>query len=258
MSALAMSLSAQIENRVLVHLLRRLGEVRVEEQPFPHFFVEEVFPADIYDEMLAALPPTEIYQPMGKRHQNGDGGYNRYEFLLATENFARLTNYQSHVWRGVQRAIGSPQVKLAVYSKLSSGLAYRFQVPREQVSSIAGHPRSGLMRETTGYSIAPHPDTRKKIVTMQFALPVDRSQEALGTALYERSFSPLDWLSAPRGFRKVKQFPFRPNCAYAFSVLNGLGKKSWHGREHFPAALGERNSLLQIYYATAHDAKSYE
>src|SRR5690606_24865146 len=108
------------------------------------------------------------------------------------------------------------------------------------------------------YYIAPHPDTRKKIVTMQFALPSDRSQAELGTTFYERSMDPRDWLKMPRGFRRAKQMPFIPNCCYGFSVINTIGLKSWHGREVMQSEQGTRNSLLHVYYADPEGSMRYE
>jgi hypothetical protein len=49
---------------------------------------------------------------------------------------------------------------------------------------------------------------------------------------------------------------FLPNTAYAFSVLNTFRLKSWHGRSTIPASLGERNSILNIWYAKPEDANT--
>jgi hypothetical protein len=258
MLAYALSEAAQVQNRLLVHFIQQMARVKAQEQPFPHFFMEGAFPADIYDAMLKSLPATSCYRAMGKHHQNADGQHNRFELPLNPDAIAKLEPATRGLWQGVYDALQAPQLKQLVFRKLCDGLAYRFDVPREQVNKIAARPRTALMRETTGYSIAPHPDTRKKIVTMQFSLPRDNSQEELGTALYRRSLAVGDWLESPRGFHKVKQFPFRPNCVYGFSVLNCVGKKSWHGRELFPEALGERNSILHVYYDVKADIASYD
>lgn len=102
------------------------------------------------------------------------------------------------------------------------------------------------MKDLGGYEIAPHKDTRSKMVTMQFYLPPDSSKSDLGTAVYRVRLLRVQNLLSPRNrFEKVKQFSFQPNSGYAFAV----GSKSWHGRETVPMASGERNSLMLIYYA---------
>lgn len=108
--------------------------------------------------------------------------------------------------------------------------------------------RPTLYRETEGFEIPPHTDTRRKVVTMHLYLPAGRDQLGLGTALYRRrrlAWTPGEWR---RRFEKVKQFPFRPNSGYAFVVNNTLTRKSWHGRETLPPGSGVRNTLLNTFY----------
>jgi hypothetical protein len=102
--------------------------------------------------------------------------------------------------------------------------------------------------ESDGYRIAPQPDTTEKIVTMQFAFPEDESQPEIGTEFYQRSMNPLHLLREPRGFVVAKTMPFLPNRAYAFSVVNTVGLKSWHGRCTIRPVSGLRKSLLHIWY----------
>jgi hypothetical protein len=129
-------------------------------------------------------------------------------------------------------------------------LSRRFQCDEDEVERIVSYTKPSLFRDLEGYEIAPHPDGRAKIVTMQLYLPVDRSQIHLGTAVYKRRFKSLAGLYSWHGrFEKVKQFPFLPNSGYAFAVSNSLGHKSWHGREEVPAGSGVRRSLLNIFFA---------
>lgn len=256
MNALVLAPRARVANEVLVHMLTRLSSTAACEHPFPHFFVEDIFPGQIYQALLDSQPKTEQMLPVAQKHYNSDGTCNRHELVLQPATIDTLAPEHRELWLGVYNALSAPQLKQAVFAKLSAGLSYRFRLPRQQVNKVGGYPRTALMRETRGYSIAPHPDGRRKVVTMQFALPADCSQEDLGTTFYERSFDPRDWLREPRGFRHAKQMPFRPNCAYGFTVLNSIGKKSWHGRETIAREQGTRNSLLHIYYAAEDYSRS--
>lgn len=258
MLAPELSLQAHVQNEVLVHLLTRLSSVAAEDRPFPHFFVENIFPQHIYEALLESLPAMERMESMGRKHQNGDGTYNRFQMPVTTQGLEQLPSEHRQLWQGVRQALAAPQFKLAVFGKLKQRLSFRYGVPESEVKKIEGHPQTSLIRETEGYSIAPHPDTRKKIVTMQFALPADDSQKDLGTTFYQRSLAPADWLKTPRGFRTAKQMPFLPNCCYGFAVLNTLTLKSWHGREEIQGDQGIRSSLLHIYYTQPQGEQGYE
>ena len=251
------SLRASVREQVMSHLLRRLDETNTCEAPYPHFWLREVFPADVYAQMLERLPVDEDFTAQkAERFYRQDGTSTRLQLPVLEHRLANLPSDNAEFWLGIHDVLHSTELKRAVYRKLAPGLMYRYGVPATEVEDLPGVPAPRFFRERDGYAIAPHPDTRRKVVTLQFALPEDRSQLDLGTGIYIRSLLPTDWIGQPsgfRGFRKVQQYPFEPNSAFAFSVLNSIGKKSWHGREKLDRDSGVRNSILTIYYATQAD-----
>lgn len=245
--------ASQIKEQVLRHLVARVEATPALDEPFSHAFFEDVLPEDIYAQVLRHLPSDDKYIRAAERHSDGDGGYVRSLFNITTDRIGDFPVAAQELWRGVAAALTSDELKRAVYAKLHKDLAYRYGVPSGKVSALAGFTRPVLYRETEGFEIAPHPDTRKKVVTMAFYLPADRSQVELGTALYRHKYLALPVGSWRKRFLKIKQFPFLPNSAYAFVVNNTLTKKSWHGREELPPGAGVRNTLLNTFYEQARE-----
>lgn len=243
-----------IKTRALQHMVKAVNATAAERDPFPHFMVQGIFPVDVYHEMIEQMPDGSAYEAFDYEKHATAGQSNRGRFQLTNAALAKLRGRQRSFWLGVRDALGSPQFKAAVFHKLRAGLAFRFGVPESEAANVPAFPLPELFRETKGYSIKPHPDTRRKVVTMQIALPVDKTQEHLGTEFYRRSLNPLSLLREPRGFEIVKQAPFLPNVCYAFSVINALTLKSWHGRTALAENSGERNTILNIWYAKASDA----
>ncbi len=246
----------EIRATALAHMVAAVAAARVESRPFPHFFVEELFPRDIYAELLASLPDARLYEAFGYEKHATNGKSNRGKFGLSDANLDHLMGRQRSLWLAVRDALGSPQFKAAVFERLAGGLAYRFGIAPEEAASTPGYPLPELFRETSGYTIKPHPDTRRKLVTMQIALPKDDRQRDIGTEFYRRSWNPSSLMREPRGFDAVKRAPFLPNAAYAFVVINSLRLKSWHGRTRLREDVGERNTILNIWYAQAKDANA--
>lgn len=249
--------SRAISTYVLEHLVERVRETRAESWPFSHAYFENLLPPDVYSALLSHLPDPGQYAQSAERHHRGEaGGYVRSQFALTRTGLDQLPPAGRTLWRGVAAALTDPALKRAVFAKLAPDLAFRYGVPEDRVPDLTGHARPTLYRETEGFEIPPHPDTRKKVVTMHLYLPADLTQTGLGTALYRRR--PLAWpLGGWQGrFDKVKQFEFRPNSGYAFVVNNTLLKKSWHGRERLPEGAGVRNTLLNTFYTELRDGYS--
>lgn len=247
-------LSEEIRRAALSHMLEAVERAWLDERPFPHFLVEGLFPDDIYSEMLAALPDPALYTPVSYERHANHGISNRGKFGLTEDYISQLSHRQRALWTAVRDALGSPEFKAAVFQRLSLGLTYRYGTDQAHAADVPGYALPELLRETKGYRIKPHPDTRRKVVTMQIALPEDNSRPNLGTEFYQRSWSPLAMLREPRGFEVAKQSPFLPNMAYAFVVLNTLRHKSWHGRTTLHGDSGVRNTILNIWYCKREDA----
>jgi hypothetical protein len=239
---------------VLDHLLRRIEATPALEEPFSHVYLEEVFPADLYEEVLAHLPDPALYDHAGYRHKKTRApDYTRSAFPLTREGLALLPAGHRELWEGIASALTAPEVKAALFRKLARDLAFRYGVPEARAGELPGYSRPTLYRETEGFEIAPHPDTRKKVVTMQLYLPADDGQAGLGTALYKRKLLGSPFGHWRRRFARVKQFAFLPNSGYAFVVNNTLRKKSWHGRETLPPDAGTRNTLHNVFYERARE-----
>ena len=232
---------------VLNHLCQAIATVEICSRPYAHFYLERVFPENIFGQILELLPKADTYAPDNPRiHTRDDGLVTRNIFSLSPHGILRLAEPQRSFWGQLADALTSRRLRDVVFAKLSNDLSRRFGVPAGQLHSIAAYPKPALVKDLGGYEIAPHRDTRSKIVTMQFYLPHDMSKIDLGTTVYRQRLFRIKNLVSPKSrFEIVKQFSFAPNSGYAFAV----GPRSWHGREKVPISSGERNSLMLIYYA---------
>ncbi|HEY1785616.1 MAG TPA: hypothetical protein VGG30_08715 [Pirellulales bacterium] len=244
--------SSRLTSDIVDHLLVRLTQTPTCDEPYSHFYVENVFPAEVYADMMANMPAPGLYKPLSlTKHRNAEGVSTRDVFALTGPEIESLPPRAQELWMSVAAALSAPELKVAVFRKLSTDLVRRFGCRRDDVDRIISFTKPSLFRDLEGYEIPPHPDGRTKVVTMQLYLPVDYSQLHLGTAVYKRRFTSLKGIYTWHGrFEKVKQFLFQPNSGYAFAVSNSLGKKSWHGREEIPGGSGVRNSLLNLFFAT--------
>src|SRR6202161_1264975 len=212
-------------------------------KPYPLIRFRYFFPSDFYASLVQRFPDVDRFAGL-----NGDG--TRREYALYDERSDPGSEERRALWGIVRRVLASTEVASALREKLDEGFRIRSKRSGEEWP-VPMHPRPVLYTDLNGYAIKPHPDTRRKVLTMQIYLPTDDSQRELGTAIYK--ISPMGvfaWKSY--GLVKDKTVPFLPNSGYAFVVIHpafSLLRSSWHGREAISVPVEKpRLSILNTYY----------
>jgi hypothetical protein len=211
--------------------------------PYPHILFRDFFPGEFYRLLIERFPTVDRFMGL-----NGAG--TRRQFNLYDDRADPGSEEGRAVWSVVARVLSSPEIQAALRERLDTGFRIRAKRSGEGWP-IPMFPRPVLYTDLDGYAIKPHPDTRRKVLTMQIYLPADDAQRDLGTAIYK--ISPMGvfaWKSY--GLVKEKTVPFLPNTGYAFVVIHpaySLFKTSWHGREAISVPVDKpRLSILNTYY----------
>lgn len=204
-------------------------------EPFAFIEIERIFPGDCYAAMLAALPEARHYRPLWGRHNENrlpDGRCTRLKFELLGEYVMHLPPAQRAVWAAVGAALHDRRIRDAFVERFAPALERRFGAAFGDVGIM---PLPTLIRDFPGYSIPIHPDTPRKVLTVQFYLPPDERSAHVGTVFHARKDG---------GFARARQMRFAPNSGYAFPVM----PESFHSVDRLDDSVAERNSLMLTYY----------
>ena len=207
----------------LEHVIYKLRNARVLNYPYPHFFVEDVFPDDFYWKMLARLPEQEEYAP-------SEGGYRNR--LFADPKDDDFKPFYDKVFTR------------SVIEVFSDAFIQRFPDGKANLSS-----EWRLVRDSQGYSIGPHTDAKWKVVSLLFYLPVEHSNIDAGTSIFIPEDRQFENDGGPHfstlGFRKVWTAPYKPNSCFGFWKT----PFSWHGVDEIPRKMQRDVLLFNVYQA---------
>jgi hypothetical protein len=246
MPALAKTATSDLADELIAHAVASVEAADHFSLPFPHIFFRNFFPTHFYRDLVRNIP-TEGYDPI-----TGTG--TRMALRLYGENVERINPEVRIAWAAVSAMLTSKELETAIRIKLEDGLAIRARGDKVgSANDLKLVAKPVIYRDIDGYQIKPHPDTRKKVLTMQLYCPADAGQDALGTTLYRVSLKGLMYVRS-YCLEPVKTIPFLPNVGYAFVVLkayHSLTKMSWHGR---PAIQTDqpRISILNTFYINEH------
>ncbi|VIO77469.1 hypothetical protein [Bradyrhizobium ivorense] len=231
---------------LIAHAVASIESSDYSPDPFPHIVFRNFFPESFYQDLIRSVP-TKGYDPI-----TGTG--TRMALRLYGDHIKHVEEPVRPIWEAASVMLTSKAIEDAIRKRLHDGLEIRARGDKvADARSLKLVAKPVLYSDRNGYRIKPHPDTRKKVVTMQLYCPPDASQESLGTTLYKASLKGLLHVGS-YCLEPVKTIPFLPNLGYAFVVLkayHSLKNMSWHGR---PPIETDRNriSILNTFYMDEH------
>ena len=229
---------------IVSHGVRSILEGTVTERPFPHLVFERFFADDLYRRLLSSWPDLDRYVDLNSART-------RKQYTLWDRRAEAGDPERTALWRTVSDALSAQEIQDAFRRKLESGLRIRAKGSGESWP-VPMYPQPVLYADFDGYAIKPHPDTRRKVLTVLLYMPQDESQRELGTTVYKVSpMGVFAWKSY--GLVKAKTADFLPNTGFAFVVIHpahSLLHTSWHGRDTISIDNSRpRMTILNTYYA---------
>jgi len=202
----------------LSHVVNRLRASEVIMEPYPHYFLENVFPDGCYQALLSHLPSSAVYQNLFEVTTLKLDHFRHRDQRDLNEGWtSALPDELKDFWDRFDAWFLGPELAQAALESFAEPLRARFG---EKASWPAVSVESQLIRHRAGYFLGPHSDLRTKLVVLLVYLAPDESARHLGTSLYrpkDRSFKCPDSAHYPfEDFVRVKTVPYKPNSLLAF------------------------------------------
>lgn len=240
-----------MDDTVFGHVLNQVANARVASAPFPHFFVQNVFPQDYYEALTHHLPNPEQMVSLGQTEKVPKGTYaERFVTSLSEEELPQLPFDQFLFWSPVSVFLNSERWIHMLLKKFDTPIKERFGSKYDAVNFTS---TIELLCDKTKYSIGPHTDHPVRVLTLLFYFPKTAEQSHLGTSIYqpkEKSFECEGLTHYPFDrFEKIYTAPFLPNSLFGF-VKN---TRSFHGVEPILEENVERH-LMNYYLRWNHNS----
>jgi len=223
------------------HVIYRVANAPINEYPFPHLYVRDVFPTDYYRALREHLPPAEYLSTLTslKRVQ---GAYpdTRVVLPLTPDDVAELPQPYRGFWQELGTWLLTGTFAEAVMPKFGVYLKQRFQ----GMGDMQFFNEALVVKDSTTYSLGPHTDTPAKVLSFLFYLPADDSMSHLGTSIYAPKKPGFRCIGETHHdfdqFDRVVTLPYVPNSLFAFLKTHD----SFHGVEPIADSSIKRDLLL--------------
>jgi hypothetical protein len=218
-----------------LHSMYKIANTPVRTYPFPHLFIEDIFPPEFYREMRRLLPPNGAYKRLADTDRVK--GYSPARLCLFPNDVesTSLDEEAKKFWTSFFTAFADPELArmwLSIFGGVVSARMTNAKSPGTNADgNVSLTAEIFLVRDLQSYALKPHTDTPRKVITVLYYIPADDSHALLGTSVYRpklEGFTNTTGAYLPRDdFDLVATLPYRPNCALAFARMD----TSFHGVE---------------------------
>jgi hypothetical protein len=224
------------------HALYRIANAPLREYPFPHLYVEGVFPPDFYAELRANWPGDTMLKTLDALGRVTPGSYpDRFVMPLQPGTVAALPPGPHAFWLNFGAWLMRERFLNALVDKFRPYVEQRFSRP---VAQCKFDCEALIVRDRTNYAIGPHTDAPHRLLSLLFYCPDDDRRRHLGTSLYQPRDAAFRCAGGPHyphdDFNRVTTMEYLPNTLFAFLKTD----HSFHGVEKIDDPDVERDVLL--------------
>ena len=235
-----------------LHLAYKIGNASINNFPFPHIFVKDVFPNDFYSRIQENLPNNNSMTSLPDLYPEQPGFKNYKERFVIDfkkiESINKIEKNKQDFWNAIGEFFMKGEFANFLKSKFQNYLDMRFKL----ISDLSFQSECLLINDKKNYSLGPHTDSPKKVISLLIYLPKDFTQKETGTTIYMPKDPNLLNKELPHihypheQFHKVITMPFVPNSAFCFIKTNN----SYHGVEKLDKEETDRWSLQYNMHIT--------
>lgn len=231
---------------ILESVIYTINNMKVNIYPYPHFYVENIFPEDFYDDLLLNWPDDQNFMNINDTGRVNGDYQNRFVIPIEQESIGKhISTEKQNFWIELDSWLRGQKFLETLIAKFSPFIQENRDI--NELKNAIIKPDVLLVKDHTNYQISPHTDAAHRLITMLFYCPKDNSQEEFGTSIYvpkEKNFNyQISGNHLPRElFYKISTAKFKPNSLFGFIVT----PKSLHGLDEITKADVKRNLMLYI------------
>jgi hypothetical protein len=224
------------------HVLYQIFNAPVREYPYPHIYVEDVFPDGFYAELRENWPNASAFVPLGDTGRVAKGAYpERFVLPITQDGIATLTPERRKFWSGFSSWFGGQNFCLSMIDKFEPYVRARLG---DHIDLCTYGADALAVRDLTNYSIGPHTDAPHRLITMLFYCPENDNHPHLGTSIFWPLEADFRCQGGPHypfaPFKRITTMPYKRNTLFAFFKDDS----SFHGVEPIQDRNFERDLLL--------------
>ena len=211
-------MSSSVEQYVIYRILN----APLNEYPFPHLYIENIFPPDFYRLLRENWPVANSFVSLADTGRVSSGDYKERCVIQFTPcEIEKLRNGEQAFWAEMATWFLSKHFMASLINKFLPQIESRLGM---SIDHFSFQPDSLIVRDNTRYKIGPHTDLPHRLLSLLFYCPKDSTLSHLGTSIYtpvEKNFSCSGGPHYPfEMFEKVVTMEYKPNSLFAFLRTN--------------------------------------